>query len=47
MNKLKIILKENTITRDLYKGLSFIYNYRFRLMYDKKYAEKMYKKKYN
>ena len=45
MNKLKKFLKENILTRDLYKGLSFIYNYRYRLMSDRTYAEKMYKTK--
>lgn len=47
MNKFKKFLKENVVTRDLYKGLSIIYNYRYRLMSDEKFAKKMYKKKYN
>ena len=43
MNKFKKFLKENVVTKDLYKGLSYIYNYRYRLMSDRKFAEKKYK----
>lgn len=44
MNKIKKILKENIVTRDLYKTLSKIYNYKYKVMSDENYAKVKYKK---
>ena len=45
MSKVKKMLKENILTRKIYKILSNVYNYRFKLMNDKKFAETKYKQR--
>lgn len=45
MNKFKKILKNNVITRGIYRFLSKIYNIRFKFMSDKKFAEVKYKQR--
>lgn len=47
MNKVKKVLKENVLTKGIYKGLSKIYNFRYVLMNDEKYAKTIYKHKEN
>lgn len=47
MNKVKKVLKENVLTRGIYKMLSKMYNFRYILMDDEKYAKTIYKHKEN
>lgn len=47
MNKVKEVLKENVLTKGIYEGLSKIYNFRYVLMNDEKYAKTIYKHKEN
>lgn len=45
MSKFKKFLKENKVTKNLYKVVSKIYNSKYKFMNDEKYAKKIYYKK--
>lgn len=45
MNKIKKVLKENKLTKGIYKVLSNIYNYKYKIMSDEKFAKTKYEKR--
>ena len=45
MGSIKENLKKNALTGKIYKVLSKVYNFRYKLMSDEKYAKKIYYKK--
>ena len=46
MNKFKKFLKENKVTKNLYKMVSKIYNSKYKFMDDEKYAKRFITKKF-
>ena len=45
MSKIKKALKENKLTKGVYKALSNIYNYKYKIMSDEKFAKTKYEKR--
>lgn len=45
MSKIKKTLKENKLTKGVYKALSNIYNYKYKIMSDEKFAKTKYEKR--